>query len=41
MALKLERRFYGCELKDEYIVAARINCTRAVESRETQLGLFQ
>ena len=28
-ALKLGRRAYGCELKDEYIAAARVNCERA------------
>lgn len=29
MAIKLGRRFYGCELKDEYIAAARKNLKRA------------
>ena len=29
-ALKLGRRFYGCELKDEYYKAAIANCERAV-----------
>lgn len=29
-ALKLGRRFYGCELKDEYVRAARLNMTRAI-----------
>lgn len=28
-ALKLGRRAYGCEIKDEYIRAARLNCERA------------
>jgi DNA modification methylase len=41
-ALKLGRRFYGCELKDEYYAAAIRNCERAVEraSNNNQLGLF-
>ncbi len=29
-ALKLGRRFYGCELKDEYYKAACVNCERAI-----------
>lgn len=33
VALKLGRRFYGCELKDEYHAAAMVNCERAIESR--------
>lgn len=39
-ALKLGRRFYGCELKDEYYAAALRNCERAVEcaSNNNQLG---
>jgi len=32
VALKLERRFYGCELKDEYITAARANLARMESS---------
>lgn len=40
-ALKLGRRFYGCELKQEYFDAARRNCERAIAERaETQRGLF-
>ena len=31
-ALKLERRFYGCEIKDEYVATARKNLSRAVQS---------
>ena len=38
-ALKLGRRFYGCEIKDEYIAAARNNLKAAVmieqDSRRT------
>lgn len=39
-ALKLGRRFYGCELKDEYYAAAIRNCERAIEraSSNNQLG---
>lgn len=41
-ALRLGRRFYGCELKDEYYAAAVRNCERALESRvsEDTTGLF-
>jgi len=41
-ALKLGRRFYGCELKDEYHRAAIANCQRAIESRDAakQESLF-
>lgn len=35
-ALLLGRRFYGCELKDEYHAAAMRNCGRAIRSRETE-----
>lgn len=35
------RRFYGCEIKDEYIAAARNNLNRAVESESSQLSLFE
>lgn len=34
MALKLGRRFYGCELKAEYHAAALINMRRALQERE-------
>lgn len=37
-AVKLGRRFYGCEIKDEYITAARKNLNRAV--REAAAMLF-
>ncbi len=33
-ALRLGRRFYGCELKDEYHAAALENCDRAIRMRE-------
>lgn len=35
------RRFYGCEIKDEYIAAARRNCAKAVrQNAENQKTLF-
>ena len=35
------RRFYGCELKDEYHAVAVKNCNRAIAKRaESQIGLF-
>ncbi len=41
VSLKLGRRFYGCELKDEYHAAAMRNLERAVRLREeSQAGLF-
>jgi DNA modification methylase len=41
VSLKLGRRFYGCELKDEYHATALKNCDRAIEQRkESQLTLF-
>ena len=41
-AVRLGRRFYGCELKDEYHAAAIRNCERAIEVRvaEQTSGLF-
>jgi DNA modification methylase len=40
-ALKLGRRAYGCELKDEYHAAAEANCRRAVETcKAEQATLF-
>lgn len=40
-ALKLGRRFYGCELKDEYHAAAVTNCERALtEQPDGQLSMF-
>lgn len=41
IALKLGRRFYGCELKDEYHACAIRNCERAIERRIlNERGLF-
>lgn len=41
-ALKLGRRFYGCEIKDEYHAAAIKNLERAIERRkESQASLFE
>lgn len=41
VALKRGRRFYGCELKDEYHAAAIVNLDRAIEARKSeQIGLF-
>jgi hypothetical protein len=34
MALKNNRRFYGCELKQEYYDAAIVNFGRAIRDRE-------
>ncbi len=36
------RRFYGCEIKDEYHAAAMLNCQRAIDKRnsDTQASLF-
>jgi hypothetical protein len=39
-SLKLNRRFYGCELKAEYLGAAKLNLTRAEEFREDECPLF-
>jgi DNA modification methylase len=39
-SLKLGRRFYGCELKDEYFEAAKRNLRKAESMRTEQLGLF-
>jgi DNA modification methylase len=41
-ALKLGRRFYGCEIKDEYHATALKNCQRAIcERKESQKNLFE
>lgn len=41
VALELGRRGYGCEIKDEYIEAARENCDRAIRKRaESEKNLF-
>lgn len=39
-ALKLNRRFYGCELKPEYHAAALVNMERAIGMRSESLALF-
>jgi DNA modification methylase len=39
-SLKLGRRFYGCELKRSYYLAARENCRRAVQHERKHLVLF-
>lgn len=36
VALKLDRRFYGCELKAEYVAQAKKNLTRALEKQKSQ-----
>ena len=43
MALKLERRFYGCELKDEYYATAVKNLSRAMSQRRQNqaMSLFE
>jgi len=40
VALKLGRRFYGCELKDEYYAAACRNLANLVEASTRQPSLF-
>ncbi len=40
ISLKLGRRFYGCELKREYYVAALKNCERALQLSMTTDSLF-
>jgi DNA modification methylase len=41
VSLKLGRRFYGCEIKDEYHAAALRNLNKAIEERkESQMTLF-
>jgi len=39
-SVKLGRRFYGCELKDEYIAAARKNLAKAESIDTEQMALF-
>lgn len=42
VALKLWRKFYGCEIKDEYIEAAKKNLRRAIDARkESECLLFR
>ncbi len=40
MALRKYRRFYGCELKKEYYMAALKNLERAMQQRNDDAGLF-
>jgi DNA modification methylase len=41
MALKLGRRFYGCEIKDEYHAAALKNCQRGIDAaNESDATIF-
>lgn len=40
MALKLDRRFYGCELKPEYHAQAVKNLANVAATREAELTLF-
>ena len=40
-ALKLERRFYGCEIKGSYYHAAIANCSKAISENEKQYSLFE
>jgi hypothetical protein len=39
-ALKLDRRFYGCEIKPEYIAAAKRNLAKAELDNDIQYELF-
>lgn len=41
VSLLCGRRFYGCEIKDEYIKAARGNLSRAEQKEHEQLALFE
>ena len=41
VSLSLGRRFYGCEIKNEYIAAARKNLKKAEQSEAGQLALFE
>lgn len=40
-AIKLRRRFYGCEIKPSFRQAAIKNLTRAERSRDEQMALFE
>lgn len=40
MALRRERRFYGCEIKAEYLAEADRNLNAVIKERETQMSLF-
>lgn len=39
-SIKRGRRFYGCEIKDEYIQAARVNLARAEQSADTEAAML-
>lgn len=41
VSLKLGRRFYGCEIKDSYIKAAKKNLTAAEKHEQQHLALFE
>lgn len=41
VSLKLGRRFYGCEIKDSYIKAAKKNLTTAEKHEQQHLALFE
>lgn len=40
IAVRRGRRFYGCEIKDEYVAAAERNLRRAEEESHEQIALF-
>ena len=40
VALKNDRKFYGCEIKDEYLDAAKSNLRAAESMNEEQMALF-
>ncbi len=40
MSLKLGRRFYGCEIKPEYLAAATRNLSKVESNRESEMTLF-
>ena len=40
VALMHQRRFYGCEIKAEYLAAAKRNMTRAVDARRLEQGML-
>ena len=40
MAIKRGRRFYGCEIKPEYLAEARKNLAAAEKSADDQMTLF-
>ena len=40
VSVKNDRKFYGCELKEEYYIAACANLRKAEAAKETQYALF-